>query len=248
MVDLSYTIKLITKYKKMRGSLIPLLHDIQKILLKRLLQQNGQKYSTLTVGYNFEDNIVFHLKQLISHNLIEKLNGNYLITAEGIKTITQYDLTTIKDLGFKTFFIGFLCNFEDQYLIKEHPTESKNFYNLPSGKPRFGEPIDTALIRTFEENTGIVLKASDFEYKSLHLKTVKTSDGEVLFDDAFTIYQVNINLQQKDSMKLNKQISWKSTKDIESLSDRWPELDLLILQGDKTTYRTYEFVSDYVLT
>lgn len=223
------------------------MHDIQKILLKRLLLQNGQKYSTLTVGYNFEDNIVFHLKQLTSHKLIEKLHGNYLITAEGVKTITQYDLTTIKDLGFKTFFIGFLCNFEDQYLIKEHPTESKNFYNLPSGKPRFGEPIDIALVRTFEENTGITLKPSDFEYKSLHLKTVKTSGGEVLFDDAFAIYQANINLQQKESMRLHKQISWKSTKDIESLNGRWPELDLLILQRDKIAYRVYDFVSDYIL-
>lgn len=223
------------------------MHDIQKILLKRLLQQNGQKYSALTVGYNFEDNIVFHLKQLISRNLIEKLHSNYFITAEGVKTITQYDLTTIKDLGFKTFFIGFLCNFEDQYLIKEHSTEHSNFYNLPSGKPRFGEPINDALVRTFEENTGIVLKPSNFEYKALHLKTVKTSDGEVLFDDAFAIYQVNIDLKQKDSMKLHRQITWKSIKDVEVLSDRWPELDLLILQGDKTAYRAYEFVSDYVL-
>lgn len=222
------------------------MHDIQKILLKRLLQQNGQKYSTLTVGYNFEDNIVFHLKQLTSRKLIEKLHSNYFITAEGVKTITQYDLTTIKDLGFKTFFIGFLCNLEDQYLIKEHPTEHSNFYNLPSGKPRFGEPIDNALVRTFEENTGITLKPSSFVYKSLHLKTVKTSDGEVLFDDAFAIYQVNIDLKQKDSMKLHKQITWKSTKDIEVLSDRWPELDLLILQGDKTAYLSYEFVSDYI--
>lgn len=224
------------------------MHDIQRILLKRLLLQNGQKYSPLTVGYNFEDNIVFHLKQLTSRKLIEKLHGNYLITAEGVKIIAQYDLTTIKDLGFKTFFIGFLCNIEDQYLVKEHPTEHSNFYNLPSGKPRFGEPINAALVRTFEENTGITLKPSDFEYKSIHLKTVNTSSGEVLFDDAFAIYQAIIKLRQKDSMKLHKQISWKSTKDIESLSDRWPELDLLILQGDKTTYQVYEFTSDYVLT
>jgi len=223
------------------------MHDIQKILLKRLLHQNSQKYSTLTVGYNFEDNIVFHLKQLISHKLIGKLNGNYVITAEGVKTITQYDLTTIKDLGFKTFFIGFLCNFEDQYLIKEHPTEHSNFYNLPSGKPRFGEPIDIALVRTFEENTGIILKPSDFRYKSLHLKTVKTSDGEVLFDDAFAIYQVNVNLQQKDFMKLHKQISWKSTKNIKSLNDRWPEIDLMVIQKDQMEYRAYEFFSNYIL-
>lgn len=223
------------------------MHDIQKILLKRLLQQNGQRYSTLTVGYNFDDNIVFHLKQLTSHKLIEKLNGNYLITAEGVKTITQYDLTTIKDLGFKTFFIGFLCNFEDQYLIKDHPNGHNNFYNLPSGKPRFGEPIGNALVRTFEENTGVVLKPNDFEYQSLHLKTVKTSEGEVLFDDAFAIYAVEIKLSQKTIMKLIKNVSWKNKDEIKSLQNRWPEIDFCVIENDKVSYRSYEVKSDYIL-
>ncbi len=224
------------------------MHETQKILLKRLLTQNGQRYSSLTVGYDFDDNVVFHLKQLINKGLMKKEADKYLITLEGIKVITDYDLLTIEDTGYKTFFVGFLCNFGDKYLIKEHPTETTNFYNLPSGKPRFGESIDIALIRTFESNTGITLNKKDFKFRSLHLKTVKTSLGETLFDDAFTIYTVEINQKQKERMKLHKQISWKSIGEIQKLSNRWPEIDICILKNDSSPYLSYELKSDYILS
>lgn len=223
------------------------MHEIQKIILKRLLIQNGQRYSTLTVGYDFDDNVVFHLKQLIKNGLIKKDADKYLITVEGVKVITDYDLPTIEDTGYKTFFVGFLCNCGDEFLIKEHPTETTNFYNLPSGKPRFGESIENALIRTFESNTGTILDVKDFKFQSLHLKTVKTSNGEVLFDDAFTIYRVDVSQEQKVKMKLHKQISWKSIVEIQKLSNRWPELDICILKKDLTAYLSYEVISDYIL-
>ncbi|MDP2860712.1 MAG: hypothetical protein Q8N98_03270 [bacterium] len=223
------------------------MHDIQKILLKRLLTQNGQKYSSFTLGYNFEDNIVFHLKQLINNGLVKKNNHAYFITAEGVKTITRYDLTTTEDTGFKTFFIGFLCNSDARYLIKEHPFEHGNFYNLPSGKPRFGELIGKALVRTFKENTGAILKPRDFQYQSLHLKTIKTSSGNILFDDAFAIYKVNINGSQKKAMRLNKHIGWRGVEEIKSLANRWPEIDICILNRNKMPYFCYEVVSDYIL-
>lgn len=224
------------------------MHEIQKILLKRLLTQNGQRYSYLTVGYDFDDNVVFHLKQLINKRLVKKEADKYLITVEGVKVITDYDLPTIEDTGYKTFFIGFLCNCGDEFLIKEHPTETTNFYNLPSGKPRFGESIEKALIRTFDSNTGILLDEHDFKFRSLHLKTVKTSLGETLFDDAFTVYTLEINQKQKEKMKLHKQISWKSIGEIQKLSNRWPEIDICILNKDISPYLSYEVKSDYILS
>jgi hypothetical protein len=223
------------------------MHEIQKILLKRLLIQNRQKYSVLTVGYDFDDNVVFHLKQLINKGLVKKDADKYLITVEGIKVITDYDLPTIEDTGYKTFFIGFLCNFGNEFLIKEHPTETTNFYNLPSGKPRFGEAIGDSLIRTFEANTGISLDESNFEFQSLHLKTIKTSQGEVLFDDAFTIYRVDVSQEQKEKMKLHNQVSWKSVGEIQKLSNRWPEIDICILKKDTSHYLSYKVKSDYIL-
>lgn len=223
------------------------MHDIQKVILKRLLDQNGQKYAQLTRGYSYEENVVFHLKQLISKGLVNKVDGNYSITAQGVKEITGFDLNQLADTGFKTFFLGFLCSFQDKYLIKEHPQGPTNFYNLPSGKPNFGEPVEAGLVRTFTENTGIRLLPSDLRFLTLHLKTVKTSAGEVLFDDAFAIYEINLTEGQFNQSKLLPTLSWKSIDEIKNLDNRWPELDICIISQDLQPYEAYEFVSDYIL-
>lgn len=223
------------------------MHDIQKIMLKRLLDHNKRRFAELTQGYSFEDNIVFHLKQLISKELVEKHDNHYLITAAGVKAVTHYDIPSLADVGFKTFFVGFLCSYGDSYLIKEHPGGQTNFYNLPSGKPHFGEPIEQALVRLFSETSGVNLPSSAFRFYSLHLKTVKTSAGEVLFDDAFTIYRVEINDDQHDSLKLADNVLLVGASAIAELPNRWPEIDACILRKDDAPYYAYSFESDYVL-
>lgn len=169
------------------------MHNLQKILLKRLSLQNNQRYGTLASGYDFEDNIVFHLNRLIADELVFKDNGIYSLTLKGVKEISKYEPFKLENKGVKTFFIGFLCNDEDgNFLIKSHPNAKSGFYNLPSGKPFFGENISDALIRTFKANTGLTLTFDSFKFVSLHLKTIKTNQDEVVFDDAFTIYAVDI--------------------------------------------------------
>jgi len=222
-------------------------HITQKILLKRLFTQNRQRYSSLTYGYSYEDNIVFHLKKLLKEGYVDKIDGTYSITTKGVKKITIFDVSLAENSGIKTFFIGFLCNYNKEYLIKEHPHGVHNFYNLPSGKPRFGEDVGKALVRTFAENSGLILKPSEFEFLSLHLKTVKTSQGETLFDDAFTIYRVKIGKSQREKMKLRKQIKWMTEDEIKKLPNYWPEIDICIIKKDFRPYRSYKFISDYIL-
>ena len=223
------------------------MHKIQKIILKRLLVKNRQKYSELTQGYSFEDNIVFHLKQSINQKYIEKRGTEYQITTSGVKVITNFDLGSLEDKGFKTFFLGFVGKYGDEYLLKEHTNNNQTFYNLSSGKPVFGENISDSLIRTFKENTNLKLSAKDFKYISLHLKTVKTPEGEILFDDAFAVYEINITVEQKEKMKLQKNIKWFSLKEIKKLSNCWPEIDILLIKKDYTNYLSYEFETNYIL-
>lgn len=220
------------------------MHQLQKILLKRLLIQGKQKYSLLTRSYSYEDNILFHLKQLINKGLVAKKDGQYSVTAAGIK---GFDLDQREDTGAKTFIIGFLCQEENEYLIKAHPHAPKNFYNLPSGQPRFGEDIFQALARIFFENTNFKINPKNFKFLSLHLKTIKTADGQVLFDDAFAIYEVKIGKNQRNQMKLKKELSWMGLKKIKTLQNRWPEIDILIFEGNRTPYLSYQFKSNYIL-
>jgi len=215
------------------------MHQIQKTLLKRLLAKNGQKYSELTSGYDFENNIVFHLKQLLGNGYIEKNEDTYILTADGVKEAKN------EETGLKMFFLGFLCEDNGKYLLREHTEGKTKFYNLPSGKPHFGEKIEDALARTFFELTGTKLLPENFEYLSLHLKTVKTSKNEVLFDDAFAIYKVTGT--DKQTFKLKTGVKWFTLEEIKNLPNRWPEIDLCILKNDKTPYLNYEFNSDYIL-
>lgn len=223
------------------------MHKIQKIVLKRLLAKNRQKYSELTKGYSFEDNIVFHLKQLTNQKYIERQGIEYQITTSGVKRVTKFDLDSLEDTGFKTLFLGFVCKCGNEYLLKEHTNNNQAFYNLPSGKPNFGENIEDSLIRTFKENTNLKLSHKDFKYISLHLKTVKTPTAEILFDDAFTVYEVDITEEQKEKIKLQKNIKWFSLKEIKKLSNCWPEVDILLIKKDYTNYLSYDFKTDYIL-
>lgn len=223
------------------------MHDLQKILLKRLLGQSKQRYASLARGYDYDDNIVFHLRQLTAKELISKNGQEYAITAKGVKEITKYDLSGLADTGFKTFFVGFVCEYQGRFLIKEHPAGVVNFYNLPSGKPQFGEQIDEALSRILFERTGIKLGTEAFTFRGLHLKTVKTSAGEVLFDDAFAVYDVALDEKSAKGMKLAGTILWADVASIQKLPNRWPEIDLCILQDNRLPYQAYEFTSDYIL-
>lgn len=215
------------------------MHQIQKTILNRLLTKNYQKYSTLTAGYDFEENIVFHLKQLVTKNLIKKENELYSLTTKGIKVAKN------EESGLKMFFVGFVCDINGKYLIKEHLAGKTNFYNLPGGKPQFGESINKALSRIFYELSGQKLQSDGFEYLSLHLKTVKTSTGEVLFDDAFAVYEVKVNNVEK--LKLKPEIKLLTLEEIKKLPNRWPEIDICILNQNKESYLVYEFFTKYIL-
>lgn len=223
------------------------MHKTQKILLRRLLAEGKQKYSVLTRGYSYEENVVFHLKQLVNNKFITKKDGYYSLTRQGVNKITSYDLPLLEDTGFKSFLVGFSCDCRGEYLIKSHPQAEEDFFNFPSGQPRFGEHIDKALVRIFKFNTGITISPKNFKFLSIHLKTIRSKEGEVIFDDAFSIYEVEITKGQKEKMKLHEQIRWIPLQQIKNLKNCWPEIDIAIIKKDKRSYMSYEFTSDYIL-
>lgn len=223
------------------------MHQIQKKLLCRLSVKNDQKYAELTRGYDFENNIVFHLKKLLKEKLIEKDNNIYKITPKGIKIIHELGLPDFDNPMKKTLFVGFVAGDHKNFLLKGHPAAKINFYNLPSGRPRFGENMEEAIARLFEENTGLKLEAKRFEFLTLHIKIVKTPGGEVMFDDGQVIYRVEIAEDEREKMKLNKSLEWKSESEIKKLPNCWPEVEMCILSEKVIPYANYEIVSEYKL-
>ncbi|MBI2464664.1 hypothetical protein HYV64_00845 [Candidatus Shapirobacteria bacterium] len=224
------------------------MHQIQKILLARLTQQNGQRYSRLTSGYDFENNIVFHLKQLTKSELVEKTGDIYKITAKGMKEIYALGLPDLDYPERKLFYCGFVVtDGNENFLVKGHSSAKINFYNLPSGDSRFGEKMEESLVRLFENNTAIKIGTDRFVFISLHMKTTKTTNQEVLFDDAQAIYKVEVTKEEKEKMKLVGDISWCSKSEIEKMANCWPEIKMCILDNKILSYASYEIVSDYKL-
>ncbi|NTU46155.1 NUDIX hydrolase [Candidatus Roizmanbacteria bacterium] len=220
------------------------MHIMQKTLLHRLSLHNNQRYSMLTSGYDYDDNVVFHLKQLVSNGLIEKIESNYLITPEGIKIISEYETEELLNFGHKTFFVGLVCDDrDDNFLIKTHPQAKTPYFNLPNGGPHFGESMDTALLRIVKENLQCDSDAARFSFLSLHMKTVVTPEQEVLFDEGFAIYKVTFTTRLPDS----HEYQWMPKEEIIKLENRWPEIDLCILAPEVKPYASYQFMTDYIL-
>lgn len=224
------------------------MHTLQKVLLKRLKQQNKLRYADLTRGYDFEDNIVFHLRQLINLGLIFKAEKFYSLTINGMQEAAKLEGEIPEVVAVKTFFIGYVCDDgQENYLVKSHPSAKPNFYNLPNVKPHFGEEINDALIRGFAANTGLEILAERFNYLNLHLKTIVTTTGEVLFDDAMAMYQVTVTAEEKEQMKLMENVEWVSKNEISALSNKWPEIDLCIVEEPMTGCLAYQIDSNYTL-
>lgn len=224
------------------------MHNLQKVLLKRLQFNNNQRFGTLTKGYDYDDNVIFHLNKLLANEYVAKSNGIYSITSLGLKEAVNYELPDLSDNGSKSLFIGFNCvDGLGNWLVKSHPNAKIDFYNLPSGKPYFGEEIDKALVRTFKVNTNIDVSASNFQFSGLHLKTIINSESEVIFDDAFCLYSIEVNSEQKAKMTLIEGLMWKSVAEIKLLTNKWPEIDRVILGENKLQYQVYTHTSDYIL-
>lgn len=223
------------------------MHTTQKALLKRLVLSGKQKYSALTRGFTYDDNILFHLNQLLKKNLVSKTTAGYRITKAGTQALYKFDFATLTDTGFWSFMCGLICSCGNRYLLKSHSQAINNFFNLPSGQPQLSETIDKALVRLLHQYTGFKAKPTDFNFLSLHLKTIKNTSGEIIFNDAFTVYKITVSPSHKAAMKLHSQVAWYSKEEIKTLPNRWPEIDLCILKKDRTPYRVYSFTSDYIL-
>lgn len=223
------------------------MHTLQKLLITRLVKQNGLAYSALTKGYDSEDNVVFHLKQLLTKGFVEKRDDRYFLTLEGVTKLSTFQKTDLQDNSFKMMFFGFVCEYDGAFLIKPHKNSSEPFYNLPSGSPLFGEKLEDALSRTFYEEAGINVPFDNFKFNSLHLKTVKTNDEKILFDDAFIAYNVTITKEQKDEMELKKGSVWMEKQEIEKLDNKWPEIGMCIFKEDWKVYSVYDVTCNYIL-
>jgi len=219
------------------------MHTIQKLLIKRLIKENNQRYSTLTKGFDSDDNVVFHLKQLQSLGLITKAADIYTITFDGIKKTQEFDINNLSELIPKPLVIGFVCEYEGKYILKTHDNAKEPYFNLPNGRPYHNAKLQDELKRILNEELGSNFTYEPMIFDSLHMKDVTNTEGKLIFSDAFVVY--NVKLKQIGDLQPNMKLL--SIEEIEKLDNRWNEVDMCILRKEWKIYSEYFQISNYVL-
>jgi hypothetical protein len=219
------------------------MHPKQKLIISRLVFDNGLKYSHLAQDFEYEDKLPYHLKQLLKYEYISKKEDWYHLTTKGLKFSASFNLNTLEDRMDQVAYIGLICEYKGKYLLHKKIAEPAfSWYELIGGRPYAGEPLEEACKRILHCETSI---SSRFIYNSLHHRTLLTKSDEILFDNALMIFDVKLNDDEFEKLQLAPNNFWFSVEEIESIENKYPEIDICVLKKDWKPFCEYEFVSGF---
>lgn len=144
------------------------LHFIQRSILNKLLFSQSSKFSDLRPNDNIENNLLtYHLDQLLTSKLIEKIDNNYSLTEIGKEYAGMIDTETshmTKQSKLSVCLIAYR-KVADNYSCLIQTRLKHPFYGcqgFPTGKIKFGELITDTAERELREETGLVGNAKIF--------------------------------------------------------------------------------------
>jgi len=134
-----------------------LTHHIQLTILRNMLGRPESRYSDLkpkTVEANL---FMYHLKQLMKADLIEKSGKNYVLTRQGKLFADRATLESMR-IRVQPKLITILCvrRSDGQWLALRRKHQPFNDYmGFPSGKIHYGEGLQTSANRELKEKAGL---------------------------------------------------------------------------------------------
>lgn len=163
----------------------------QRLILRKLVAMNGQRYSELFQYFSYEDKFPYHLKYLLTKGLIRKREGKYFLTKEGMKVTANFDSRTLEETKGPDVMFLFVCQRDDKFLLQEHFSNDKNperrVYFLMFAKPQRGLLLAEGAKIEFKRKYGVEVEPV---YRSTYHQIHRTTDGDVLFDDIWLVFDV----------------------------------------------------------
>lgn len=132
-------------------------HVIQKEIMSRLTKAEFLRFSELK-SEKIESNLfMYHLRQLMSHGLVEKTENGYQLTRLGKSYIDRSTLETlVLRPQAKIITILAVQNNLNQWLVLERLHQPYLGYRgMPSGKVHYGEDLQQAAERELKEKTNL---------------------------------------------------------------------------------------------
>lgn len=139
------------------------MHPIKKQILYQLITNSSLPYSKLKPN-DVESNLfIYHLKQLITEDLVVKKNdGKYELSDEGKKYADNLSLKNLQPRIQPKIVTLIVCknNKGEVLLYKRKRQPFLGLVGFPYGKIHLGEKISEAALRELKEKTGLVSKLS----------------------------------------------------------------------------------------
>lgn len=219
------------------------MNEKQKLILRKLVEINGQKYSQLYKNFSEEDKFPYHLKYLLKQGLIKKRDLHYYLTKKGMKATSTFDTVTLAEVSYPMPLLLFICKYQDKFLVSKHfgddSNEKRHLFALPSAKPLWGKTLEQSCRDEFLRKTGIT---ADFIYqKTFHL-VHKTTDGDTLFDNIFLIFKCEID--NNEFLKCKKKY-WLTKEEMTSLPNLAITLKRLVVEEAQDVYMQEEITYNY---
>lgn len=147
------------------------MHELQKQILKNLMLSKKAKYSTLKPP-EIEGNLFsYHLKNLVTENLIELKAGFYYLTSKGKQHVDRISYTTLQTRVQPKIVTLIVLKEKGKYLLYERKRMPFiNHIGFPYGKIHLEERILDAANRELLEKTGLeaTLKHRGDVYITVH--------------------------------------------------------------------------------
>lgn len=210
------------------------LHFVQINILRQLLFRPNSRFSDLNVKGLTSDHFTFHVKRLVEEGWVEKIDDRYRLTTIGKEFANRMDtdnLTIERQAKTAVLLTGVQRdqNGQLQFLLQKRLKEP--FFGLwgcPTGKVRWGETVEGAAQREFEEETGLT---GQFFLKAIRHKINCLEGDRILEDKFFYTFRVEVS----DSRTLKPSIeggenAWFLREEIKALKtfeDIWETLDLI---------------------
>lgn len=169
------------------------IHKVQIMILRELLFKPNARFSDLNVTGLTNDHFTFHLERLIEENLVVKEDQRYNLTTQGKEFANRMDTDRLKmerQAKIACVIIGVRARSGVvEYLVHKRLKEPYyGFWGLAGGKMRWGEKVEEAARREFQEETGLT---GDFTLKGVEHKMDFSSEGELLEDKFFMVFRVD---------------------------------------------------------
>jgi hypothetical protein len=134
-------------------------HYIQTDILSVLLRQGPKNFSALKPAELENSLFMYHMRKLIARGIVEKKDGNFSLTAAGVRWLNKTGLGR-GEVEAPRCLVQFLVLADNRLLLserQEHMAEHLNRYLLPGGLHSFGE---TSLESAQKLSAGINLRLS----------------------------------------------------------------------------------------